>query len=104
MSKRPRTERRERERAHRKIVRDKQRLAELSVGGAPERPIEVASSSVIDGRARSMRCPLCDGALRLDEQTAEKVHGRSLRAAHMTCAGCGIKRVLWFHIGSSLPS
>jgi hypothetical protein len=96
--KRERTERRVRERAAQQLVRDRQRLAELSPGGSPARPIEVPTSSVIDGRARSTPCPLCDGALRLDEQTAEKVDGRSLRATHLQCQRCGVKRTLWFVI------
>lgn len=81
-----------------KLVRDRQRLAELLPGGAPARPITVPTSSVIDGRARSTPCPLCEGPLRLDEQTAEKLDGRSLRAAHVQCQRCGVKRVLWFII------
>jgi hypothetical protein len=95
---RGRTERRMRERAAQKLVRDQQRLAELLPGGSAARPIEVPTSSVIDGRARSTPCPLCEGPLRLDEQTAEKVNGRSLRATHMQCQRCGVKRTLWFII------
>jgi hypothetical protein len=98
---RARTDRRERERAMQRIVRDKQRLASLEPGGSAERPIEVASSSVIPVRARSLRCPLCDGSLRLDEESAQSA---SLRAAHMTCASCGVSRKLWFVIRPSLPS
>ena len=51
--KRPRAEARLRQRALGKLVRDKQRLAALEAGGAPDRPIEVPSSSVIPVRARS---------------------------------------------------
>jgi hypothetical protein len=97
MAKKPRarTERRERERAARQLVRDQQKLAELLPGGSPERPIEVVSSSVIAVRARSHPCPLCGGGLRLDEETASTAE---LRAAHMTCVRCGVKRQLWFRI------
>jgi hypothetical protein len=100
MAKKPRerAERRMRERATIKLVRDQQRLAELLPGGSPERPVEVPVSSVIDGRARSTPCPLCQGALQLLEQTAEKIDGRSLRATHMQCQRCGVKRALWWVI------
>jgi hypothetical protein len=95
-----RTARREHERDLKKLVRDKARLAELEVGGAPERPIEVDSPSVIPVRARSTPCPLCGGELRLEEETAEVRHGVRLRAARMTCALCGVGRQLWFRLGS----
>jgi hypothetical protein len=106
MKRRPRArvERRERERSLGKLARDRERLALLERGGAADRPIEVDSSSVISGRARSRPCPLCGGTLRLDEETAERVGGVSLRAAHLECARCGVKRRLWFRIGSPLPS
>jgi hypothetical protein len=100
---RERTRRREAERAARQIVRDRQRLSQLVEGGAADRPITVVSSSVIAGRATSQPCPLCEGTLRLDEDTAEKVDGRSLRLAHMTCVRCGVKRGLWFRIVQRLP-
>ncbi len=101
---RPRTARREGERGARKLVRAQSRLAELSPGGAPEWPITVESPSVIPVRARSQPCPLCGGALRLDDETAEIEAGIRLRAAHMTCVQCGIKRVLWFQIVISAPN
>jgi hypothetical protein len=100
----PRTERRAGEHRARKLVREKQRLAALEVGGAPDRPIEVTSSPVIDVRARSLRCPLCDGAYRLDDHTAATHEGRSLRIAHVTCQQCGVARQLWFRITSPLPN
>jgi hypothetical protein len=103
--KRPeRSERRERERAARKLVRARERLAGLEVGGSPARPFEVPSSSVIDVRARAQPCPQCGGRLRLDEQTAEKIDGVSLRATHLVCQLCGTPRVFWFRITSPLPS
>ena len=91
-------------RAARQLLRDRERLAALEVGGSPERPFEVSSASVIAVRARSQRCPRSRGALRLDEETAEKINGRSVRAAHLTCQACGVKRQLWFRISSPLPN
>ncbi len=93
-----------RERATRKLVLDKQRLAALEPGGAADRPIEVSSSAVIPVRARSQRCPLCGGSLLLDEETATMIDGKSLRTAHLTCQQCGVRRELWFRIGSPLPN
>ena len=102
--KRKRTERRERERAAVKLVHARERLARLEPGGSPERPFEVTSSAVIPVRARSQPCPQCGGSLRLEEETAEKIEGRSLRATHMVCQTCGAPRVFWFRISSPLPS
>jgi hypothetical protein len=102
--KRKRSERRERERAAVKLVRAREKLAHLTPGGAPERPVDVASSSVIAVRARGWPCPQCGGGLRLEEETAEKIDGRSLRAARMICQTCGAPRTIWFRIGSPLPS
>ena len=101
---RPRTARREQERAARQLVRDRQKLALLEPGGAADRPIEVTSTSVIPVRARGTPCPLCGGTLRLDDETAETRDGRRLRAAHLRCVSCGVARVIWFHVGSPLPS
>jgi hypothetical protein len=101
---RPRTDRRVRERAARELVRDKQKLASLVPGGSRDRPIDVPSTSVIPVRARGTACPLCDGTLRLDEETAETHDGKRLRAAHMTCVSCGVARVLWFHVSSPLAN
>src|SRR5687768_5088499 len=103
--KRPhRTERRAGERATRKLVHDRQRLATLEAGGAPDRPITVTSSSVIEVRARSMLCPLCAGNLLVDEHSALMHEGHSLRAAHVTCQLCGVKRAIYFAITSPLLS
>jgi hypothetical protein len=95
-----RGERRAGERAAKKLVRAKEELALLEAGGGPERPIEVDSSSVIEVRARSMRCPLCEGGFQVEDHTAE---GGRLRAVHVRCARCGVARRIWFRIGSALP-
>jgi len=101
---RPRTDRRIRERAARELVRDRQKLAALSPGGAPDRPIEVPSAAVVPLRARSTPCPLCDGELRIEHESAESRGGRILHATHVACARCGVTRVLWFHVAPALPS
>jgi hypothetical protein len=101
---RARTERRVRERAARELVRDRQKLAALSPGGAPDRPIVVSSSAVLAPRVRSLPCPLCEGGLRIDHESAESQGGRLLHAMHVSCMRCGVDRVLWFQVSSPLPS
>jgi hypothetical protein len=100
--KRPeRTERRERERAARRLVRDRERLAGLLPGSSAERPIEVDSPSVIELRALAQRCPQCDGEYALDEHASA---APGLRVVSVTCRGCKVSRQLWFRLSSSAPN
>lgn len=100
--KRPeRTERRAREREARQLVRDRERLAILSPGGASERAIQVESSSVIEGRVRSMPCAQCEGTYRI---VADRAEGAGLRAVDARCERCGVPRTLWFRLVSRAPS
>ena len=100
--KRPeRTERRARERAARQLVRDREKLASLVAGGAPERPIEVVSSAVIEGRVGAMPCAQCEGRYRVvDHRSA----GAGVRAVDVRCDRCGVARTLWFRIVSDEPN
>lgn len=104
MSKRPRTERRAEERAQRKLVRERERLAAAAPGGAPDRPIAVSSASVIEGHARSTPCAQCGGELDLRDHAAEIHGGRALRVTRMICRTCHAPRALWFRIEATLPS
>jgi hypothetical protein len=100
--KRPeRTARRLAEREARKLVRERERLAALVAGGDPARPIVVSSSAVIEGRARSQRCPQCDGHYGIDDHQAESA---VLRVVAVTCQRCGVSRKLWFEITSAGPN
>ncbi len=100
--KRPeRTERRARERAARQLVRDREKLAELSPGGARDRPIAVESSAVIEGRVRAMPCVQCEGAYRVGEHRSE---GPGLRAVEARCERCGAPRTVWFRIVEREPN
>ena len=100
--KRPeRTARRARERDARQLVRDREKLAKLSVGGSPERPIEVGSVAVIEGRARAMACPQCEGTYRVADHRAPK---SGLRVLDVTCQVCGVSRELWFRLVSNEPN
>lgn len=98
---RPRTERRKRERAARERVRARQELALLETGGSSERPIEVVSSAVIEGRAGSLPCPLCGGAFRVEDHQAESA---LLRIVSVRCRRCGVPRKLWFRIASRVTN
>jgi hypothetical protein len=95
---RPRHERREHERALRKLVRDRETLASLEPGGSAERPIDVPTSSVIEVRARATPGPQCAGELGLDDHAVATHDGELLRALAMTCRRCHARRTLWFRI------
>src|SRR5512132_459759 len=104
MAKKPRARavRRQLEREAAKLTRAKERLAELEPGGAPDRPIEVASASQVEPEARSRLCARCDGELLLDEHTAETIGAERLRVARLSCPRCGARRALYFRL--HLPS
>lgn len=89
-----RTERRVAERAARRLVIDKEKLAALVAGGSRERPIAVGSSAVIEVQARATPCPQCAGELRVLEHRAET----GLRAVDVRCATCHVARTLWFKL------
>jgi predicted Zn finger-like uncharacterized protein len=100
--KRPeRTARRKGERDARQLVRDRERLAALAPGGARERPIDVPASPVIEVRARSLRCPQCEGAYRVEDHQAESAE---LRVLAVTCQRCGVARRIWFRIVTNAPN
>src|SRR5262249_26798394 len=93
--------RRARAREHAELVRELERLARTRPGGAPERPIEVASPAQVDPMADATPCPLCEAGLRLEEHRAETVRGVRLRVAAMRCTRCGVRRALYFRLASS---
>jgi hypothetical protein len=94
---RKRTEERERARALRKLVRDREKLAALSPGGSAERPIHVTSASVVEVRVRHLACPQCEGEYKVKEHRAP---ASGLRSLDVTCVTCGVPRTLWFRITS----
>lgn len=100
--KRPeRTARRARERAARQLVRDREALAKLVAGGAPEHPLHVASAAVIESRAKTVPCAQCGGAYRISDHRSA---GAGLRAVDVRCTQCGIARTLWFRIAIEEPN
>lgn len=93
---RERTARRVAAREARKLVRDKERLALLERGGAADRPIEVPSAAVIEGRARAMPCVQCEGEYQVSEHRSEG----GLRVVEVTCRRCHVRRPIWFRIAA----
>ena len=95
---RKRTEQRERARAMRRLVRDREKLAALSVGGSEDRPIPVASAAVVEVRVRHLGCPQCEGEYRIKEHRAP---ASGIRSVDVTCQICGVSRTLWFRLISA---
>lgn len=89
-------------RSHDKLVRDRERLAALEPGGAPEQPIVVSSASLVEPRARAFSCLACGEHLRVDQHAAETIAERRLRVVTLTCPACGKRRVLFFEIAAPL--
>lgn len=101
---RPRTERRRLEREQRQRVRDRERRAALEPGGAPERPVELASAAAVEPRAARRPCPQCGGPLQILEHAAETRAGRRLRVVRARCRHCHAPRELFFELAESRPS
>ena len=74
---------------------DRELLASLSPGGSRERPIRVASASVVEVRTSALSCPLCGGSYRLDEHVSL---APGLRRVDVHCRHCSTPRSLWFRI------
>jgi hypothetical protein len=98
MAKPKRSERRERDRAQVKLGKDLERLWKLGPGGSPERPIAVTSPSEVEVIARSTRCPICQGELRIEEHTAETLGSVRLRVARVACIFCRAQRSIYFQL------
>jgi len=101
---RPRRQRREEARAARKVVRDTERLAAALPGADPERPIEVASASVVEVRARATPCVQCGGELDVRGDRAGSTPRGVLREMEMACRRCHTRRTLWFRVTPALSS
>jgi predicted Zn finger-like uncharacterized protein len=94
---RKRSEQREQQRALRKLVRDREKLAALSVGGSEDRPIQVTSAAVVEVRVRHLACPQCEGEYKVQEHRSP---ASGIRSVDVTCQRCGVPRTLWFRIVS----
>jgi hypothetical protein len=105
MTKRARTERREREREAVKLAKARLKLAALETGGAPDRPIDVESASTIEVHASGTPCASCGShGVRVDEHTAATIDERRLRVVHVRCPRCGVERDVFYRIAATLPS
>jgi len=100
--KRDRTLRREAERDAEKLADAREKLSLLEQGGGWERPIRVDSASQIELRVESMRCPRCDGELKVFEHVARVVAGHALRMVDARCKRCRHRREVWLVIASDL--
>jgi hypothetical protein len=97
-AKRPRTARRQAERAVRKQVVGRQKLVAAGPGGAADRAVKVTSASVVEGQARSMPCIQCGGELQLQDHRAGGDPQGQLRVVHLSCRLCHAPRAIWFRV------
>ncbi|HEY8429946.1 MAG TPA: hypothetical protein VIL20_16300 [Sandaracinaceae bacterium] len=99
--KRARTKRRAMERALTKLEDAREKLALLEPGGAPERPIEVTSASVVEPHALGLGCARCAGTLRLEAHDALATEHGPRRRVRARCTRCRATRVVWLHIAAA---
>ena len=98
---RKRVSRRAEERAARRLVRDREKLAAMSRGGSAEHPIPVTSAAVVETRVNNSTCPQCEGEYRIVEHTSP---ASGLRRVDVRCMRYGTPRALWFRLVSDEPS
>jgi hypothetical protein len=98
MAARKRTERRALDREVKKDLERRDKLATLEPGGAPDRPIEVASASLVEPVAKGLHCARCSAELRVDDHAARTVAGTPLRIVSLTCTSCGARRTVYVKI------
>lgn len=99
---RPRAARRAAAQVNRRAVERIERLGTQLPGGAPEQPLRVTSASVVEVRARSTRCLVCDGELELRAHVSEAEGPGDLRRVDLACRACGRPRRLWFRVEPTL--
>ena len=96
---RPRRQQREPQRAFRKTVRQLERLAAELPGGSPGRPIDVASASVVETKARAIPCVQCEAIeMELRGDRATSTARGVLRELAMVCRQCHAPRGVWFRV------
>jgi hypothetical protein len=96
--KRPRSERRSLARETQKELERRRKLFQSLPGGSAEHPLQVASASVIETRAQSIPCALCQAACVVRSHTATALGQRRLRVVTLGCRGCGEPQVAYFEI------
>lgn len=101
---RARTARRTSERVVARATSKLDQLATELPGGAPARPFNVTAASIVEVRARAIRCLACDGETELKAHEADVHAGEVLRRLDLSCRGCHAPRRVWFRVTASLPS
>lgn len=106
MAKKPRarSQRRAAQRASSKLVDARERLFELEPGGAPERPLTIATAAVVEAHASALACPRCEGKHDIVEHLAVTLGSMRLREARVRCRQCGSTRSMWFLIRDVGPN
>jgi hypothetical protein len=102
--KRPRVLRREKQRVLAKLGEQREKLARLDAGGAPDRPRVLESPAQVAPATEAEPCAYCDGAVQLESHEAATVAGRRLRLAHGRCRSCGRQRTRYFQLRETLLS
>jgi hypothetical protein len=102
MTKRRRAERRAQDRTHEKLGRDLERLWKVGPGGSPDRAIVLSSAAEVEVHARSIRCPICEGELRVEEHAAEAGPAGRLRVARTVCSFCHARRSVYYRLADTL--
>ena len=85
----------------RQLVRDRERLAEMTAGGSSSHPIPVISAAVVEVRAANQSCPQCEATYRIHEHRAPEP---GIRAVDVSCRQCGVSRTLWFRLTENAPN
>jgi hypothetical protein len=86
------------------LAEDRVKLARLSPGGSPERPLEVETPSVIETRATATPCAVCEASLELRDHEIAVHEGARLRRVRLVCKQCHAPRELWFKLAPSGPN
>ena len=79
-------------------MRRTEQLAGDLPGGSPERPIDVASASVVEGKVRGTPCIQCGGDLDVRGDRATSTARGILREIAVVCRLCHAPRTLWFRV------
>ncbi len=95
---RPRTAKREAERANAAVAATRERIARLEPGGAADWPITVESAVLVERRAAELPCTQCGGELEVKEHDAKVVGESRRRIVAAKCRRCGTVRTIWFAI------
>jgi hypothetical protein len=95
---RPRTARREADRAGAALVRTRDRIAQLEPGGSPDWPIALESAVLVERRAASIPCPRCAGPVTVITHDARATTDARRREVIARCQRCSHARSVWFVI------